>query len=262
MDGVLDRSVAQAVLAMRIPASIAADRQRQVFDSMLRLSSSISSPNFAEIGRDDVRRMVMLYDDLFFDSQITRLARREGLSFSVSGRLTKTAGKLVTHYQHNGAQQKRRFEIVLSSTLLFQTFNDVHRPVEVTGVLCRNRLEAMQRVVEHELVHLIEMLLWENSSCARRRFQGIAGNVFGHRDYRHDLITQAERAERKYQLRVGDAVAFEFEGITRVGFLNRITRRATVLVPDPAGHRFDDGRRYVRYYVPLERLRRAEAVGS
>ena len=42
------------------------------------------------------------------------------------------------------------------------------------------------------------------------------------------------------------------------GRVNRITRRATVLVPNPAGQKFSDGKRYSRYYVPLERLRRVQ----
>ena len=39
-----------------------------------------------------------------------------------------------------------------------------------------------------------------------------------------------------------------------MGLVARITRRATVLVPDASGKLYTDGRRYARYYVPLDEL--------
>ena len=238
-----------------VPAPLDVRRQQHaVFDATLRLSRCMDGPNFTRVGADVLQRMVLLYDEMFFDSQLIRAARREGISFGWSSRMTKNAGKTVTHYTAGRGKGPRRFEIILSSTLLFQTFDDVDRPVEVTGMVCRNRLEAMQRVVEHELVHLAEMLVWDSSSCSQKRFHGVANRFFGHTEHRHDLITQAERAARKFKLRPGSRVRFRFEGKSLTGTVNRITRRATVLVADPKGERFSDGRRYRRYYVPLEQL--------
>jgi hypothetical protein len=201
--------------------------------------------------------MVRLYDQAFFEGRLVPLAKREGLEFALSSRMTRNAGKTVTRYPRGyrrGSRRQRKFEIVLSSSLLFQTFHDVHRPVEVTGIVCRNRLEAMQRITEHEIVHLLEMLVWDDSSCSRRRFQTIAQRFFGHTEHQHDLITQKERAVRKFRVRVGSRVSFLHEGRRLTGRVNRITRRATVLVPDRRGEPFSDGQRYRRYYVPLERL--------
>jgi hypothetical protein len=56
-------------------------------------------------------------------------------------------------------------------------------------------------------------------------------------------------------VRVGSRVRFLHEGQELVGWVNRITKRATVLVEDIRGERFTDGKRYLRFYVPLERLR-------
>ena len=160
---------------------------------------------------------------------------------------------MVTHYP-NGYDGTRKFELKLSTTLLFQTFEDIDRPVEVTGRICKDRLEAMQRVTEHELVHLIEMMIWNDGDCHQARFQSIAKRYFAHLDYRHGLITQRERAAARFDIRVGDHVLFFHEGFKMKGRVNRITRRATVLVPNPKGERFTDGKRYVKYYVPLEKL--------
>jgi len=228
--------------------------QKLVFDQVLRLSRCMEGPNFTRVGRDDLQRMALLYDELFFQNRLVRTARREGLTFGWSSRMTRNAGKTVTHYPQGKKGAGRRFEIILSSTLLFQTFRDVHRQVEVTGHRCANRLEAMQRIVEHELVHLAEMLVWNDSSCSRRRFHSIANRFFAHTEHRHDLMTQTERAEKRFQIAPGMWVNFQHEGQVFTGFVNRITRRATVLVEDPRGERFSDAKRYRRYYVPLESL--------
>jgi len=236
--------------------------QRQIHSDMLRLSRSIDRPNFRRVGRDDLVRLIHFIDDAFFGSRVLPVAKAEGLSFAFSSRMTSVAGKLVTHYSGGKVKGSRQFELILSSTLLFQTFEDVDRPVIVTGRRCSDRLEAMQRVAEHEMTHLVEMLIWNTGNCSQPRFQSIAHRYFGHTDYRHDLITQRERAARKFNIRVGDHVSFRHDGHQRIGRVNRITRRATVLVPDSGGERFSDGGRYLRFYVPLEQLRRIDETPS
>jgi hypothetical protein len=232
--------------------------QNEIHSQTLQLSRSIDQPNFSRVGRDDLARMIRMYDDRFFAGRVLPLARAEGLSFGLSSRMTKVAGKLVTNYPSGDYNGKRQFEMVLSTTLLFQTFEDSDRPVDVTGRPCRDRLEAMQRVAEHELVHLIEMLVWNDGTCSESRFQSIAKRYFQHTDYRHDLITQRERALMKFNIRVGDMVHFHHDGHKLNGRVNRITRRATILVASKKGELFNDGQRYQRYYVPLEKLKKNE----
>jgi hypothetical protein len=170
--------------------------------------------------------------------------------------MTSAGGKTVrmTQIDRQNNSRSTRFEIVLSATLLFQTFGDLHRPVKVTGLPCSNRLEAMQRILEHEMIHLAEMLVWNQSCCAEQRFQSIAWRFFGHTQHQHDLITQQERAKQKFHLRVGSRVRFRVDGKMYRGIVNRITRRATVLVADPNGQQFSDGNRYRKFYVPLSHL--------
>ena len=229
--------------------------QSEIHQQTLLLSTKIDGPDFTRVATADLRRMIRMYDERFFDGRLLPIVQAEGIEFEFSSRMTSVAGKMITHYP-NGYEGPRRFTLKLSSTLLFQTFEDVNRVVEVTGRRCRDRLEAMQRVAEHELVHLIEMLIWNDGDCNQARFQSIAKRYFLHTDYRHDLITQRERAARKFNIRVGDRVSFNIGGEPLIGRVNRITRRATVLVPDRRGQKFSDGGRYQKYYVPLEGLRR------
>lgn len=212
--------------------------------------------NFTSSSASDLQNMAELYDQHFFGGNCLPLARHFGLHFRWSNRMTSNGGKTVRTSNVDRATKspKIHYEIVLSAPLLFQTFSDLRRPIRVTGVLCNNRLQAMQRIMEHELVHLVELLVWDQSCCAAPRFQGIAHRLFGHTEHKHDLITQRERAERKFNVRVGTRVCFQFEGRLHVGTVNRITRRATILVPDPAGQLYNDGQHYKKYYVPLSSL--------
>ena len=249
--------LAGEVALRTFPAEQIASWQREIHQNTLALSRSIDQPNFTSVGRDDLVRMIRMYDDLFFDGKILPVAHAEGLSFGLSSRMTRVAGKMVTHYPHGDHEAPRQFELILSSTLLFQTFEDEGRPAEVTGRVCKDRLEAMQRVAEHEFVHLIEMLIWNDGNCNEARFQSIAQRYFGHTDYRHDLITQRERALTKFNIRIGDEVRFRHDRQVLTGRVNRITRRATILVENTKGERFSDGHRYLRFYVPLEKLSKA-----
>lgn len=214
------------------------------------------SENFTATTVADLQLMAELYDAHFFDSNLLSVARSNGLSFRWSKRMTSAGGKTIrtTERVQGTNKAKVTYEIALSATLLFQTFNDLERPIRVTGWLCTSRMQAMQRILEHELIHLAEMLVWDDSNCAASRFQTIASRFFGHTEHRHGLVTQNERAAKKFHVQIGSLVAFSHEGHRLVGKVNRITRRATVLVADSQGQRYTDGKCYRKFYVPLNQL--------
>lgn len=231
-------------------------RTQEIAETVLCHSRVMKSANFTSTTAADLQRMAELYDAMFFDSRLLAFARQHSLAFRWSSRMTSAGGKTIrsVHRPRGTRGTKVSYEIALSATLLFQTFGDLDRPIRVTGHVCANRMDAMQRILEHELVHLAEMLVWDDSNCAAGRFQTIAHRFFGHTEHKHDLVTQHERAAKKYNVRVGSMVSFAHEGRPYVGKVNRITRRATVLVVDPSGERYDDGKRYRKFYVPLGHL--------
>lgn len=249
----------EAVIRQSLSELDRRSRNLEIGESVLRSSRVMRSPNFTLTTNADLQRMAELYDHHFFGGHCLALARQHGMKFRWSKRMTSTGGKTVRtmHSDPRTNQVRTKYEIVLSATLLFQTFSDLKRPIRVTGLLCTNRLQAMQRILEHELIHLAEMLVWNDSCCAAPRFQKIAGRLFGHTEHKHDLITQQERAASKFNIRVGTRVRFSHDGRKYVGTVNRITRRATVLVQDSQGQLYDDGGRYKKYYVPISHLRPA-----
>jgi hypothetical protein len=257
-----------AVLArdLRLRGSEAAERATSIYRDTLRGSAHLDGGNFTRIGTSDLRRLFDLYDARYFDGRLRTAVREQAagpLGFRLSKRMTSVGGTTTCFRRRVEAPDGRhryqiRFEIAISSTLLFQTFGDIGRPIRVSGLECRDRLEALQRVFEHELLHLLEMLAWGRSSCSRPRFARLARAIFAHRGVKHELVTPRERAYAQMQLRVGDRVEFDYEEQVVVGVVNRITRRATVLVEHPRGTRYSDGRRYLKYYIPLAMLRRRE----
>jgi hypothetical protein len=182
------------------------------------------------------------------------------LGFRLAPRMTRAGGKTFRTRRPVGRGPWRSvetsYEIAISTRLLFTNFDDAARPVTVCGLPCTDRLSALQRIMEHEMLHLLELLLWEKSSCAQSRFKRMSRDIFGHGASTHDLVTPAERAMTKFDLRVGDAVIFTFDGRSLRGMLNRVNRRATVLVESPKGVRYTNGKRYDKLYIPLGMLKK------
>jgi hypothetical protein len=226
-------------------------------ERLLAHSEVLDQPDFQVVCQQDLFEMLQAYDGMFFDNRLASCfeSRQARVRLRFSKRMTRTGG--LTSYRRlvENGRRVRDFEIAVSTTLLFNT-EFQQEPVCVTGVPVRSRLDALQRIFEHELIHMSEMILWDDSSCARSRFRTIARNLFGHRESNHQLITPVESARSRFRLNIGDAVSFHYRGQWLSGIVNRINRRATVLVPNRHGERFDDGYRYVRYYVPLGDLKK------
>ena len=225
----------------------------EVRAAVLGASEWLDGPNFETIHPDDLERMAAEYDRVFFNGRVFGLLGDTDLRFRLSKRMTRLGGT-TTRFVRRDDPTDVSYEIAVSTTLLFQTFSDVQRSVVVNGLKCGDRFEALQRVFEHELIHLIELLVWGDSSCSRGRFQSMAARFFGHSDHRHQLVTSRERAEVNFGVRPGGRVRFNLDGASYVGVVNRITKRATVLVEDGSGNRYSDGKRYLKFYVPLGML--------
>lgn len=250
----------QIVETKRFSPEEIASKTREIYDSVLRESEYMDDGNFAALHPKDVERLFDLYDRQFLDGGCRKLLGRTPLGFRLSKRMTRAGGTTERRVfrDQSGKVVQTEFEIAVSTTLLFQTFREDHRPVVMSGIACRDRLAALQRVMEHEMTHLVEMLIWADSSCSAPRFQSIAHRFFGHTDHRHQLITPRERAFTKFGIKVGDHVSFRVDGQRYVGRVNRITKRATVLVEDECGRPYSDGQRYAKFYVPVRKLETVE----
>jgi len=228
---------------------------------LIRRSSNVTQGNFDKIAAKDLRILFEEYDSEFFDGFLQDMLTERDfppVSFRLSKRMTSAAG--ATIYRRLPATSgetnayKSRFELVIAIDLLFQQFKSPDRTVHVNGLECSDRLEALQRVFEHELTHMLELMVWKSSSCKKCRFHKMARHIFGHTEFTHQLITRKELARSERNIQVGNKVAFEFHGLRYEGIVTRITKNATVLVKSTEGILYTDGIRYSKYYVPISEL--------
>jgi len=245
-------------LAIHNPPEVITAKTTAIHAAMLRESPHFKTPNFEVIRTKDVRLLFNLCDQHFFGDWLGKTVKEKTgnpLGFRLSSTMTRAGGKTLLYRRMVDGKYQQHYEIAIGSSLLFNTFGDIQRPVEVCGVLCADRLQAMQRIMEHEIIHLTELLVWANSSCKADRFKTLVGQIFGHPGTMHNLVTTREVAAVQHAIKVGGAVAFEFEGQKHVGVVNRIHHRATVLVESEDGKPYSDGHRYEKFYIPLEMLR-------
>jgi hypothetical protein len=236
--------------SVELPPNSIRERASGIQRNVLANSQYLRDPDFTAIGRHDLEFLFDAYDGLFFGGLCRATLDGRTISFRLSSRMTRAGGKTTRYRTLAGVES---YEISIASSMLFDGFGKTDRQVKVCGLDCSNRLEALQRIFEHEMVHLAEQLCWVKSDCAAPRFQQIARRLFLHEAHTHNLVTRRERASAA-GIRPGSRVTFLFEGKRLTGRVNRITKRVTVLVEDTGGRMFSDGVRYQIYYVPIAHL--------
>ena len=201
----------------------------------------------------DIQRLFLLYDDFFFDSFLQSNGPHN-ICFRYNGRLTSSAGLTkVSHLSRQKNPLNWHYNISLSKPLL-QSFHSPAAGVTVNGITPATQLEVLQLVLEHELCHVIEFLAYGNSNCHRNRFRALAMQLFGHTDVVHTL---RGTHTPQHTFSAGETVCFHYKSTLYHGLITRITKRATVMVPDRSGDYEDrSGKRYRKYYVPLGNLQK------
>ena len=238
------------VLSFSLPPEAIQNLTGQIHQDILAHSRHIWHSDFTAIHPEDLEFLFGAYDQRFLAGNCRLALNGQDIRFRLSPRMTSAGGKTTRFLARTG---EVHYEIAIAGSMLFDGFRSTDRRTSVCGIDCENRLEALQRIFEHELVHLIELFCWETSNCRAGRFQAIARRLFLHQAHTHSLITRRERAAAS-GIRPGSHVSFEFEGLRLRGRVNRVTKRATVLVEDPGGQKHSDDSRYKTYYVPIARL--------
>lgn len=218
-------------------------------------TGSVSDGHIRAFHDADVQRLFLLYDNLFFHSCFQTNGPQD-IRFHYNGRLTSSAGLTkASHPSRRTNPLHWRYDISISKPLL-NSFRPPATGITVNGIAPVTQLEAMQLVLEHELCHVIEFISYGNSNCRAGRFRTLAMRLFGHTDVVHTLRgTSAVQTT----FHIGETVCFQWKAATRSGIITRITKRATVMVPDRAGDYEDrTGQRYRKYYVPLPNLQKCK----
>ncbi len=216
---------------------------------------NLGQPAFTRLAIDDLSAVFGAVDQSYHAGMMGKACRVPGirLDFRLSSRMTHTGG--TTAFRVARPSGQRRYAITIAPRVIHDSFAALNEAV-VCGLVCRSMREALLRIMQHETMHLAEFLVWGNSNCSAARFQSLVSGSYGHSESKHRMLSPAQRARIVHAVGPGDLVSFPFRGSELTGKVNRISQRATVLVPDPEGQRFSDGGRYRRFYVPLTILRK------
>jgi hypothetical protein len=202
-----------------------------------------NNPDFYTFPRKKgLKYLFRLYDKHFFDGNIEKNFQ---VKLSFSGRLTSAAGNL------RFSQSKELVEINFSIPRIFLVFLEnlqddfIPDGYVVNGILCKNPAEALLRVMEHEITHLVEYILYQRSSCKNPRFLQLSYQLFGHTENKHRLGIYLPQADQQVHFKKGNAVSFTYKGVAYEGVIDSVRKRATVMVNHPVRRKF---------YVPLAML--------
>lgn len=230
------------------------NNRSNVIKAFIEISPNIGDSSIQAMSALDLKLLFGLYDRFFFDYWF-RNNFKGSFKFSLSQRMTKSAG--MTIFPRNAGRMKPEditAEIRIGADFFLQ-YGLIGGEKSVCGIKTSNSLDALQIVLEHEICHAVEFILYGKSNCGAKRFKIIANDIFGHTGSYHRLPTYRQIANCKLGLNVGDTVSFTFEGGYLEGIIYRINKRATVMVRDRNGQLADKhGTRYSKYYVPLDML--------
>ncbi|WP_303864388.1 hypothetical protein [Alkalibaculum bacchi] len=229
-------------------------KRTQIFEEFLKLSGSVEDCNFKMISTDDLKLLFELYDRVFFRNDFSN-QYEGGFRFSLSKRMSKSAGLTLCPKNISALKPKDVIIEFRFGVNFFFYYELSDKEKFVSGIETHNALEALQLVLEHEICHAIEFILYHQSSCKKKRFKIIAKNLFNHSSSYHALPTNQEIAKEKLGLSIGNKVSFQYENEFFEGFINGIHKRATVMVKNKEGCYIDrEGNKYTKYYVPLNQL--------
>jgi len=183
----------------------------------------------------DIEHLFHLYDKKFFNNQ---LSNNLSISLRTSNKLTRSAGMV------NFSKRKQEARISLSLTLIFQSYLKQPEGYLVNGIFCKTPLTALMRVLEHEIVHLLEYILNGSSNCSNPQFLKMAYELFGHTESKHMLGIELQNYVDLKTLKVGDMVSFPYHGKIHKGSIINIKKNVTIAVDGLYNSR--------KYYVPLD----------
>ena len=186
---------------------------------------------------NDLEFLFRLYDNVYFSGN---LGKNLNLSFKFSNKLTRSAGNV------KYSKRKSEAKIAFSYPLIFKSYLKKPEGYTVNGAFCKNPVEALMRVLEHELTHLVEFVLYGVSNCNDPQFLKMAYELFGHTKNKHLLGLEIKNGVEVNKFKKGDRVSFPYYGKIFKGNIISINKNTTIEV---AGLYYTK-----RYYVPLDLL--------
>ena len=223
-------------------------RRASLLAALLAMDEGFCCMPVKSLSPQTLRAALDGYDRLFLSG--TLACAYGQMDVTLSSRLTSSAGKFI--YTRNPAKRLEKAEIRMSSDFLFRLNEG---PFTLNGLTVATPQESFLVVLEHEICHALETALY-GSTGHSRCFMALANGLFGHTQTRHSLPTRRQEAAQN-GLTVGMKVSFPYDGKQLTGLVTYVGKTATVMVLSLRGaYRDRMGRRYTKYRVPLELLKK------
>lgn len=232
-----------------------AEKRSLISKLFMEKSDNIKTTKITNMAGEDICKLFFLYDEVFFNHWFSSSFKGR-FRFSLSRRMTRSAGMTVCPKNIMAMRPESVvIEIKISPDMILN-YGTLEDSTMVAGKHAESSLEALQLVLEHEIIHAIEFIAYGRSSCKASRFKTMANNIFGHTESTHSLATPGRIACEDLGIRIGSRVVFTYEGKSLSGIVSNVNKRATVMVSDKRGMWQDSkGKSYSKYYVPLSALR-------
>jgi hypothetical protein len=162
---------ALALLAQsqNLPEDAIRQRLAGIHRDMLSHSRYVRHADFVTIAESDLEFLFDSYSRVFFAGLCRPALEGRRIDFRLASRMTRAGGKTSRILTRRTGEIS--YEIAIAHGMLFDGFRGSDRQVTVCGLACANRLEALQRIFEHEMVHLVEQLCWGASNFAAPRIR-------------------------------------------------------------------------------------------
>jgi hypothetical protein len=208
------------------------------------------------------------YDKEFFNNEIKKHAKKKNytFSFAIGEKMTSTAG--VCSFK----TRECKIQIKISRPIYNEIFSKGENSHRLGGLLCYDKLECVQLIFEHELIHaLIDLFcpeIMQRQAGYKKRgnthpktFTEAAFWQFGHTEYRHDLLggegsaleKKSEQAKEFKQVLKKGAKVLVYSGKekreTEATILNDPVKGANRI-----SMRLADGRRFGIPYVSIIKI--------
>jgi hypothetical protein len=149
----------------------------EIYELFKEYSDSVS-----KLGGKDLGELFNAYDERCLNGDVQKYMKDVGysLEFKTAGEPTFTTEGICTL---NGC------DYVI--TIPIGYFKDIKGTTNVAGHLCKDQLECLMRVMEHELVHLLIFVYCKDIFITDQHgplFMNLANDMFRHTDHRHYIF--------------------------------------------------------------------------
>ena len=187
------------------------ERRTIIYDHILSMMGGICNPN--QLCISDIQLIYDEYNNMFFYGSLPKI------SFELSRKMTKSGG---IYTEKNGEKK-----IKISVPIVLGCFGSGETKLSANGINVYNRIEALQQIIEHEIIHLY---IYTNNTAKRNEHHGetfkkMAKETFGHTECTHKLIgtsnntyvinnSSGDNNDKKYTYTTGQIVSFTLKGHT------------------------------------------------